>query len=396
MEISQLEKFRNPECKKSSILQVWETVEWVLLRVKQILETRKIQNSEIQKMMKDILIRAYIIDKIFNPLHPQEYDLYCWEDVFVRSDIFSLLWQTQDEAHEENELYHHTPSIWVFFNGIPVFLNHNYIEALWAENEAILKEDIINNIALEKYYTPESAKLAREALERLTNGEWYKDLILETKIGKKISWNSFGSTDGLEIRIGNDISHWEFKNTQTNGLIEYEWTELNTMNCVQNFIWQVEHILKGNIDTQDKNILILFSILWSIVDRIWNDGQFLMNITSNNDIEEPMIFNSKYAKALKRTKEEIEKKAKDGTLWPETYDYYTNELIQWLMKVLEEEWYYISDFPMKDSVGNTKNLSWWRFQLKKIKFWIDITVWIWNASISKVNAELEKYYSNTK
>lgn len=381
MEIQKLWTFKNPEWKNVSILQTANIIKWVLLRIQDILSIHGIENTDIKNEMKNILTRAHMLDRIFNPL--------VWEKkddigVFDIGDVYS-------NNLENNEIYHHTPSICVFLHQQPIFLNHNYIHALWAHNEDELKKEIIDGIALERYYTPESAKKASEALARLEKWEWYTNLVLETKTGKKISWNSFWGIDGFQIRIGNDISHGEY--TQNTWLSTHPGIELNTADYIKYFVMKVEFHLQHEIIPQDKNTLELFWVLSTILDIIWKNGQFLMNITLNDEAEVPMVFNSKYVEALKRTKEDILEKAKNKTLWKETYDDETFLLITWLVESLKKYGYYMSEFPMKDSEGKKKIYSWLRFWIRDEDFWIDRTFWIWNSAISEGDRWLNDFLS---
>lgn len=382
MEIEKLWTFKNPEWKNVSILQTANIIKSVLLRVKDILNSQWMEDTDINNAMKNILTRAHILDRIFNPLIGEKSDIF-W--------TLNLSGDFSSHSLESNEIYHHTPSICVFLNKQPVFLNHNYIQALWAQNEEELKKEIVDNVALGKYYTPESAQRASEALARLDKWEWYTNLVLETKTGKKLSWNSFWGVNGFEIRIGNDISHGEYIDNKSESSLDYTGINLDTANYIKKFTMRVEFFLQHEIPPQDKATLELFWVLSVILDIIWRNGQFLMNITTNDDEGNPMIFNSKYAEALKRSEKEILEKAKNKTLWKETYDDETFSLITWLVASLKKYGHYMSEFPMKDSTGKKKIYSWLRFWIQDEDLWIDRTFWIGNSAISEGDRWLENF-----
>lgn len=391
MEISQIESFKKPTQApiEATILKAWDTIKLTLFRVHIILNNNNSNSNEIISLIKEILTRAYILDKLFNPIEKKHDD---WDFLLTSSQINWLnLWENhyQEDELEENEIYYHTPSIWIFFNWKPIFLNHNYVEALWATDEETLKQDIIDGIALEKYYEEDSVWVAKNAVSRLKKWDWYTNLILVTKKWKKISWNSFWSNDWLEVRIWNDITLWQFKNTSIQWLEQYDWITLNTEKIVRTFIEKVNHILNDD----DKKRLEVFIYLSKVLDTIWNNWQFLMNTTEMLDPNYKMLFNWNYAKALKRTKDDIIQKSQNRKLWEVTYDSETLSELDDLMERLHNDWYYIHDFPMIDSEWRKKVYSWLRFIIEDFDFWIHRTFGIWNNTISKVTAELEKYYT---
>lgn len=191
--LDRLKSFKSKETSHNwDILQAWVLVKEVLLKIKKILENHWEYNENIEDLTKEMLTRAIMLDTIFNHI----YEL-SWPDENWNTTILS----------ESSELYYHTPAIWIFFNWVPVFLNNNYVRALWAENVDTLKQDIIQKKALEKYYIPESQSVAKTAVLKLVFWKWYKDLKLTTVWWKTISWNSFWKKDWLEIRIWNDITY---------------------------------------------------------------------------------------------------------------------------------------------------------------------------------------------
>lgn len=396
LNVQQLDAFKRISANTHGTeLNVTKVVKDVLLKAKRALESKWQLSYELDYDIKSILTRAHMLDGIFNPLF---YNDASWEMTlnldFTDSDIqktivnFNLLNDDpSEESKEENLVYYHTPAVWVFFKWKPIFLNFNYVEALWAHGEQELKFDIEQWLALEKYYIEECVSYAKEAIQKLSNGEWYKNLILITKTWKKISWNSFWSKDGLEIRIGNDITEWKFKSHQSYSN-EYEGLDLNTMDLVKWFLRKVNGILGVDMELNTK--LALFGILGTIIDKVWNSGQFLMNVTITDEADASMLFNARYSDALKRTKDEIVLTEKDA-LWKQTYDEETIRLIQWLFATLQTDGYYISEFPMKDKHGKRSTYSWLRFLVEDKDFWINRTFWIGTNSMSKDDAELAEF-----
>ena len=354
-------------------LNVAKVIKDVLIKTKKALNNKWKLSDELLYDMKSLLTRAFMLDKIFNPLFNNN---ACWQMTI-----------NSEESKEENLVYYHTPAIWVFFKWKPIFLNFNYVEALWSNSEGELKKEIEQWLALEKYYTQECVSQAKEAIQKLSDWEWYKNLVLTTKTGKKISWNSFWSKDGLEIRIGNDITEWKFKSHQSYSN-EYEGLELNTKDLVKGFLDKVIRIIGE--DEELKVTLALFWILGTIIDKVWNNWQSLMNITISDERGESMLFNARYSDALKRTRDEIILTEKDN-LWNETYDEDTMKLIKWFFATLQNNGYYICEFPMKDKHGKSSTYSWLRFLVEDKDFWINRTFWIGTNSMSKDDAELAEF-----
>lgn len=390
MEAKDLEVFKNERKNTTgSILQVWKIIKGTLWEIKKILIQNNCYSEEIENDSKEILTRAYMLDALFNPLQSKDNAEWDLNEFDFTQNYMTVLWNL-DEIDEsiENEIYYLTPSIWVFFQWQPLFLNHNYIEALWAESEASLKADIKNGIALKKYYKVWDDIKAIEAVSKLSAWEWYKNLELTTKKWKILSWNSFWSREWLEIRIWNDITEWTF-NKRENNLEWFSGINLETRRFILQYASKINSLIWLNLDM--KNKLIIFWILSNILDKIWNDWQFLMNITLDDKKEYEMLFNTNYAFALKRHKTEIEAKIKNQTLWSETYDEDTILLIKWLMMCLKDDGYYVADFPLKDKNGKWKIYSWLRFFIQDKDFDINRTFWIGTNAISKDNAEIRKF-----
>jgi len=358
-----LKSFQSQE--KSEVwdtLQAWIIIKEVLLKVKDILENHWKYNESIESLSKEILARAMILDSLFNLVF-----------------------------NEEIESYHYIPAIWIFFKWIPIFLNNNYVHALWAEDVETLKQDIIQKKALEKYYTPESKSIAKLAVLKLWFWEWYKDLRLTTVWWKKISWNSFWKIDWLEIRIWNDITYWTFKYSEIWNVIKDERLSLKTKQLVTKYIIEVWKII--HLNATDRGKLIIFTMLSEIIDKIWNDGQFLMNITKyDNDGEntEMEACNENYLQALWISYQELFEKIKNGTFYKEHYSWINRKLIKWLMKSLKNEWFYTDDLTMIDVNWVPKTYSWIRLLIADEKLWLSKTFWIWTNAIWADNVELIK------
>jgi len=362
--------------------EMWDTIDTVavikpiLLRVRWILDDEK-----TKELSKEILTLSYIIDTIFSSKLTKE------ESIFLEG--FS-------EWNDKPILYHHTPIIWIFYKWEPIFLNRNYVEALWAENIEILKQHINNWIALEKYYTQESFLLAKEAVSLLKKWEWYKNLELETKDWKLISWNSFWSNTWLEVRVWSntwlemrvwqDITHWTFQRKEQDTLDN--WLSLDSINTINTFLIRVNQI----ITPEEINKLKIFAMFCEILEKIWKDWQYLMNITvdekdwKNRDF----IFNTNYLNALWFTLEEINFLINNNLLYDKIYTEEELFLIKWLFKVLKDNWYYIEDFRLRDKNWELKTFSWFRQLIEDKDFWLNRTIWIWTWAKSIDIANLEK------
>lgn len=404
MDVQHLEIFKSKERNDAgSVLKVWKIIKDILLKIKKTLENSSQYTRELDLETKEILTKAYMLDAIFNPLKDKtnttwDLDWLEWFD-FTSSGMWDLWWSI-DDLNEwiENEIYYHTPSIWVFFQWTPLFLNHNYVAALWAKNEETLKQDIIDWIALDKYYDEWSAPKAKLAVSKLLQWEWYKDLILKTKErttqngkiipSKTLSWNSFWNVKWLEIRIWNDLTEGSFNKNEASWEW-FEWLHLETGKFILTYTRKINGLI--SLDNDSRNKLIIFWYLSTILDKIWNNWQFLMNVTIEDSAEYKMDFNTNYSSSLKRNQAEIEQKIKDWTLWPETYDTDSMSLIKWLMICLKDDWYYVAEFPLKDKDGKSKIYSWLRFLIQDKDFNINRTFWIGTNAISKDNAELRRF-----
>lgn len=362
--------------------KMWDTIDTVavikpiLLRVRWILDDEK-----TKELSKEILTLSYIIDTIFSSKLTKE------ESIFLEGI---------SEWNDSNKLYHHTPIIWIFYKWEPIFLNRNYVEALWAENIEILKQHINSWIALEKYYTQESFLLAKEAVSLLKKWEWYKNLELETKDWKLISWNSFWSNTWLEVRVWSntwlemrvwqDITHWTFQRKEQDTLDN--WLSIDSINTINTFLIRVNQI----ITPEEINKLKIFAMFCEILEKIWKDWQYLMNITvdekdwKNRDF----IFNTNYLNALWFTLEEINFLINNNLLYDKIYTEEELFLIKWLFKVLKDNWYYIEDFRLRDKNWELKTFSWFRQLIEDKDFWLNRTIWIWTWAKSIDIANLEK------
>lgn len=372
--LEKLKSFRGEDISANwDILQAWILIKEVLLKVKEILENHWEYNDKIETLTKEILTRAIMLDTTFNHLYDLTWHTGWWNQVIEK---------------EYNDLYYHTPAIWIFFNWAPIFLNKNYVDALWAESADTLKQDIIQKKALEKYYIPESQWVAKTAILKLWFWEGYKDLKLTTVWWKTISWNSFWKRDWLEIRIWNDVTYWTFKRSEIGTSINNEDLTLKTKQLIYSYIIEVWKII--NLDPSDRWRLMVFALLSEILDKIWNDGQFLMNMTieKNENSENRMTCNNNYLNAIWLTLEELEEKIRNNTLYRDHYTKETEILIKWLWETLKEEWYYISDFTMLDKNRVPKNYSWYRKLIEIKELWIHRTFGIWNNAISEDNAEI--------
>lgn len=356
---------------------MWDTLKLSEIVKRVILRVEEVTWKWFREENKDLIIKASILDAIFNSL---------LKDRVIDKAFHHTEW-------EKNSLYYYTPSIWVFYRWIPVFLNQNYVEALWAEDLETLKRDLENsNLAFEKYYTPESAEEAKRRKTELAEWKVYSEIVLETKTWNKISWNGFWSGwNWLEIRLWNDVTYWKNQNTDTNDkrLETYTWNELSTQLLIQSFTNRVRDIIT---DAELRNLTIFYH-LSAILDRVWNNWQHIMNITDFNEDDKQVIrlLNSRYSRALKRDGSEVIEKSHDGSLWKESYDADTKTLIDWLTKILLKEWHYIHDFPMIDSSWVKKMYSWARLLIQDPDFWIKSSFWIWNHTVSKWDAELNAF-----
>lgn len=380
--VEKLNCFKDSKNKTSTSLQVWNVVKEVLLKIDTLLKNSWATDDFLLTEKKEILLRAYMIDKLFNPIWELSNN---WDQII---NLFDGL-DNWTNPKVKNEIYHNTPSIWIFYKWNPIFLNHNYIDALDAENEEVLKNDLINK-SLDKYYTKESVEIARESIKKLSEWEKYFNLFLETINWRKLSWNSFWFNNWLEIRVWNDISYWTYWNSDNLDNNKFDWFNFDTWFIVNSFIKRVERVLHKPLESKEKNILTLYWFLSKILDIIWNEWQFLMNITSLNDLNY-IKFNERYAKAIKMHQGEIIEKYKNNSLWSELYDDNTLMLIEWLYTILKEMWFYIADFSMKDNFWKKRNYSWLRFKIEDKDFSIDKTFGIWNYALSKEDDYIKKY-----
>lgn len=365
--LDKLSLFKSAERNEAwDVLKSSNIIKWVLQKVKDILENHWEYNEKIEYLSKEILTRAMMLDILFN-------------------DLF-----------EEDALYYIIPAIWVFFNWYPIFLNSNYVRALWSENIEELKKEIMEGKSLERY-TLESKKNAKIAVLKLKFWKGYKDLQLKTNDWRIISWNSFWRSEWFEIRIWNDVTYWRFKKTDLDFSLDSSITEnisLKSRQIIESYVIEVQKII--NLDNGLKDRLIVFSKLLEILDRVWNDWQCLMNITTYNENDNINhnysieICNENYLQALWLTYEELRKKIKNGTFYRDNYSKINQKLIEWLMKTLKEDKYYIHDFTMIDSNWVPKNYSWFRLLLVDRDLLLSRTFWIWNNAISADNVELMK------
>jgi len=373
-----LETFRNPENNSFDRLNAKEIIKPILLRTREILLQWWEYNWNIDWISKDILTRACMLDTIFNPLEEKK-------EWFLKVEWFENEENENEnnEDNEENEIYYHTPAIIVLRGWIPIFLNHNYLQALWAKNINELKKDIISWKALEKYYDEDSQEIAKKAVSLLKEWEGYKDLVLKTKAWKIISWNSFWSKKWLEVRIWNDITYWNFQTE--NKKTDIDKVTLDTKDIVSKYINIV------NFKEQDKNTLIVFALLSEIIDKVWNDWQYLMNLTRDDKNHDKFLFNQNYLNTLWLSLAQVKEEIKNWTLYKNRYSPDTLTLIEWLFKILKEDWHYISDFTMIDQNNQRKIYSWFRKEISDEDFKINWTFWIWTSSRSKDNDEILRF-----
>lgn len=363
------------------LLKCGQVIHQTLKNVQNALEQKWKYNKELQEMSQTILTRAIMLDSIFNHIH----------EVWFPNEE-----NIREVEAESSDLYHLTPAIWVFYRGQPVFLNRNYVEALWGERVEEIKSEINDGTVMQNRYTPESGFIAKEAVERLNKWEQYKDLILATQWGRILSWNSFGKKGMLEIRLGNDITHGRFQSETENKNTPFEKrTSLKTQKIVGEFIGKVSHIIPLSANDQTK--LYVFFLLSEILDKIWDDGQYIMNMTdetkSQND-ETRMICNNNYLEALGLNYDQIIAKIKKGTLYNDHYSPETLALIKGLWKTLEKEWWYIEEFPLIDSKKTHKTYTWYRNLITNKEMWIQRTFWIGNNAIPADIVELLKWIEN--
>lgn len=377
--LDKLKLFQSKENLKTwDNLQCWIIVKDTLKEIKDILECYWEYNEDIENMSKEILFRSLMLDTIFNHIYEYEWTLY----------------NEKKEIVEKSDLYWHTPNIWIFHKWSPIFLNRNYFEALWATDLETLKEDIKNWLSLRKYYAPESQLIVEHALSKLRLWDWYKNLRLETKNWKIISWNSFWIIDWLEIRIWNDVTNWTFNQWDIAPSSINENLSLDTKQLITKYLNEVWKIVNFDAIKSQKAKLVIFCMLSSIIDTVWNSSQYLMNTSIEKEEgtkENRMSCNNNYLSVLWLSYEEIIQKIQNNTLYRDHYKWDIEDLVKWLWKTLKKEWFYFSDFWLIDSQWKTKNYSWYRRLLKDEDFGLHRTFGIGNNSLSKEDAELLKY-----
>lgn len=365
------------------LLKCGQVIHQTLKNVQNALEQKWKYNKELQEMSQTILTRAIMLDSIFNHIH---------EVWFLNEE------NIREVEAESSDLYHLTPAIWVFYRGQPVFLNRNYVEALWGERVEEIKSEINDGTVMENRYTPESGLIAKEAVERLNKWEQYKDLILATQWGRILSWNSFGKKGMLEIRLGNDITHGRFQSETENKNTPFEKrTSLKTQKIVGEFIGKVSHIIPLSANDQTK--LYVFFLLSEILDKVWDDGQYIMNMTDetkSQDDATKMICNNNYLEALELTYDQVIEKIKNGKLYNDHYSPETLVLIKGLWNTLEKEWWYIEEFPLIDAKKQHKTYTWYRKLITNKEMGIQRTFWIGNSAIPAYIIELLKWVDNNE
>lgn len=316
---------------------------------------------------------AKIADILFNPIIEKEDTEYLVE---MDEDSKAFFEQSSDSFQDtdtiewvtENILYDFTPIVWVFFEGKLIFASKNYTQALDYNYLEELKSDVLSGKVLQKY-TLESQILAKNAIERLRAGESYKNLILETIKGKKISWNSYWNRAWLEVRIWIDISNGAFLHSDSNIITpEFKGFEFNTVSLTNSIRTKAINIL----NVQQKKRLNIISELCSIVDKIWNDWPYIMNAFTTFAWETQILANSNYTKAILLPYNEIIRKQASNTLFSDHYDEETQLIIKDLFDQMRKDNYFIENFPMIDSQGNKKLFNWFRHILSgKSNFWPD-------------------------
>lgn len=361
---------------QGDVLQTTKVIKPTLTQIKAILEDQNRWNASLESTSKEIIARSMMLEMSFN--HIAEYDYESLDDIIVGvNGIDDFEW-----VLESADTYAFTPIVGIFYKGRPVFLNKNYVKALGWENVEEIRNEVEQGVSLSRY-TPESQEIAKQAVAKLKNGESYKNLILETRQGRVISWNSFGNPHALEIRIWHDITNGVFSNTEKQEENFIPQTSLQTNQLVMKYLWEVHRILPFSKDEVIK--MMHFASLSELLDIVWNDGQLIMNASvepQETGGSSQVIANSNYLHALGLTYDSFLQKVKDETLYNEHYDRETLLLIRWLWKTLKNEWYYFSDFPLKDSSGISKSYSWYRRLLEDKDFWIYRTFGIGNNAIS--------------
>lgn len=386
LEISKLKPNRLIDGIKTS-----ETMEKILYFIKikissALKQNKKNHNSEkfeitnenafdienFEKMVIDIFSRANMLDSLFSDLNNVDrveelIALMDWEyDSSVDSDFN---WE------EAEKYYHNRPIVWIFFKWKPLFLNQNYLMCLWTHNLKELKEDIIAWAVFEKYYATWSDIKAKEYVSKLQNWESYEWLVLETKDWKKISWNSYWNKDWLEIRIWEDITYWRLNKEESNENKEKNNDlSLNTKGLINKFKSEVSKVIE--IWENEIKLLDIFGYLSSILDNVWEKWQFLMNTTTEDkNWNKNFKYNLKYWKEIQ----------KSDNVYNKNYSQETQDYINQLFKLWENEWMYVEDFML-----NWKIYSWLRIFFESKLLWIKWSFGMWTDAKSKDIAELEK------
>ena len=362
---------------------LWDTVkvwDFVKDRVFKLLPPEKLNredNLEIKSIISELVLLWYMFDKIFNHIPENNWDLN------IDNWVFSL-------EEKINELsYYGLPIVGVFQNWQPIFLNWNYVKALWSKNVNEVRENIEKRIALATYYEPNSAREAHSRLSWLKVWQWYKWLKLVTKEWKTIIWNSFPISNWFEVRIWTDVTHnnWELLLPLDDKNIN-DWLSLD----VSSIINETSNSITKILPMSDLKFLDYLKVLLESFETIWKNWQFLMNSTNTLN-KTDMFYNPRYLQSTWLTTTEIDEKLRDWTLWPDLYSPETMLLINARLSELKSNWHYFDTFPMIDQ--KTKkwvDYAWARFLISIKELWVERSIWIWSPTKSKAEFELDKWF----
>lgn len=375
-----------------------------ILRMVDFLQPEKEVNEELLEISKKMYIYGALMDVLFNRIQKQKFEWNDLYDLILEVNIEDLIWiekndsfdlspnATPDYSWINETLYYQTPIIWIFYKWAPIFLNSNYGTAIGQKNINTLKEEIKAGTYFSKYYKDGEDKKAQNAVWRLQNGQKYKNLVLEMKNGKKISWNSFGNTDGLEIRIWLDVTAG--KQEETDIKHETQSSHINTQEMVELYRWKVRGLIaehEGEL-LSNQDYYEIFKVLTKAIDTIWNNSQYMINIINNNqDDSWKILFNPQYTKYLEKSTEEIEAEAKKWILFERNYCQDTIGDISTLVNQLKVDGgSYMCDFTTK----NGKTSSWYRVAIIEPELGINITIGIGSDVPTMVDKELLKCLEN--
>lgn len=326
-----------------------------------------------------ILSRWYMLDTFMHPLK----DIWKESESKLLFPPLIALIKTQDKKSS------------------PLLISESYTVWLWAESLWEVIKHIENNTALSTYYTEKSLPIWLSLTKELSENWWYRWKELRTKKLRTISWDSNWYIEdtlaiplNYQVRVWSDVTWWEHSNDLhiNNSLSSNSWIHLDTLNVIDKFISAVRTIIiwqKYQDPTlQDLlNRLRFFRILARIVDHIWNETNFIINMKyrSNEMLSHPsewnnwilpkwIIFNWAYTQATWYTKQEIINFINEWKL---------NKVLYWessgLVTDIVNEWegqnWYVMDFPLKRKDNSIHSIPWVR--QKNVQSWVAITtMWI--------------------